>query len=121
MIKKNFTDCQFLFHRPTKLFTYLGAFLNYITYITQLNFEWIQTSLESSWQRAIHLSDFFQNPLVLIPKWKPGPPTFDQSVYHAGTRFREKGGIFSMGSANLRNQENGVIFQTRVREILQKG
>ena len=30
----------------------------------------IRTSLENLWQRTIHLSDFFQNSLVLIPKRK---------------------------------------------------
>ena len=48
-------------------------------------------------------------------------PTPDQNVYHARTHFREKGGIFSMGGANSRNQEKAVILQEWVREILKKG
>ena len=32
----------------------------------------------------------------------PDPPTPDQSVYHDRTHFREKGDIFSMGSAKSR-------------------
>ena len=48
----------------------------------------------------------------------PAPP--DQSVYHGRNHFREKEGIFSMGGANSRNQEKGIIFQARVREILKK-
>ena len=51
----------------------------------------------------------------------PGPPTPDQNVYHARTRFREKGGIFSMGGANSRNHAKGDILQAWVREILKKG
>ena len=46
------------------------------------------------------------------------PPT---PLCHARTHFREKWGIFSMGGANSRNQENGVILQAWVREILKRG
>ena len=49
------------------------------------------------------------------------PSTPELNVYHARTHFREKGGIFSMGGANSRNQEKGVILQAWVLEILKKG
>ena len=45
------------------------------------------------------------------------PPAPKQSAYHARTHFHEKKGIFSVGGANSRNQEKGVIFWAWVGEI----
>ena len=58
---------------------------------------------------------------VVVMNPLPGPSTPNQNVYQARTHFREKRGIFSMGGANSRNQEKGVILQAWVREILKKG
>ena len=44
--------------------------------------------------------------------------TPDQNVYHARTHFLEERGNFSKVGANSRNQEKGVIFQTKFGEIL---
>ena len=68
---KKSMDCQFSFHWPTKLFTFLvhimRTFLNHIINVT---LDEIKTSLENLWQRMIPLSEFFQYSFVLILKRK---------------------------------------------------
>ena len=60
-------DCQFLFHWPTKLFTYYEDFFQ--SHKNEL-FDEIKTSLENLWQRMIQLSEFFQYSFLLILKRK---------------------------------------------------
>ena len=60
-------DCKFLFHWPTKLFTYYEDFFNHIKNET---LDEIKPSLENLCQRMIHLSEFFQYSFVLILKRK---------------------------------------------------
>ena len=60
-------DCQFLFHWPTKLFTYYEDFFQSHKNET---FDEIKTSLENLWQRMIQLSELFQYSFLLILKRK---------------------------------------------------
>ena len=38
------------------------------------------------------------------------PPVLTKAYIHARTHFAKKRGFFSMGNANSRNQEKGVVF-----------
>ena len=41
---------------------------------------------------------------------RAGPASLDQSVHPCSYPFRQKKGFFSMGNANSRNQEKGIVF-----------
>ena len=49
---------------------YLHIMRTFLNYIQNETLNEIKTSLENLWQRTMRLSDFFQHPLVLIPKRK---------------------------------------------------
>ena len=62
-------QCQFLFYRPTKLFT-LHIMRTFLNHIKNETLDQSKTSLKNFWQRMIQLSEFFQYSFVLILKRK---------------------------------------------------